>query len=254
VVRGKYFLFFLQGLFMIENPIFERLVLLTGKEGLEKLSNTRVLIFGAGGVGSWAAEALVRSGIGKIGIIDNDTIKTSNINRQIEATTLTIEQPKATTLKKRLLEINPLCEITAWDELFYLENADKFDIKNANYVIDAIDTINHKLDLIETVCNSGVTLFSSMGMALKLDPSYIKKASIWKTDICPLARLVRQGLRKRGFTGDFTAVYSDEQITNNKEQLTNKEGCRRINGSIVTVTASAGFMLASMVVNDVIGC
>jgi len=226
-------------------PIFERLTLLTGDQGLEKLSRTKVLVFGAGGVGSWAAEALVRSGIGKIGIIDNDTICASNVNRQIEATTLTIGQPKATTLKKRLLEINPDCEITAYDELFCLESAEKFDIKNADYVIDAIDTLNHKLDLIETVCYYKVPLFSSMGMALKTDPSKIKISTIWKTDVCPLARHVRQGLRKREFSGDFSVVYSDEQKHENAEES-------RVNGSIVTVTACAGFILASMVVNSVL--
>jgi len=234
---------------MFNNPIFERLVLLTGNEGLEKLSRTKVLVFGAGGVGSWAAEALVRSGIGKIGIIDHDSVNISNINRQVEATSLTLGEPKASALKKRLLEINPECEVTAWDEIFKLESVDKFNIKNTDYVIDAIDTINHKLDLIETVSNEGVTLFSSMGMALKLDPSRIKTASIWKTDVCSLARLVRQGLRKRGFTKDFTVVYSDE--TNECLQK-GVPGQKRVNGSIVTVTAVAGFYLASMVINKII--
>ena len=227
------------------NPIFERLTLLTGEQGLEKLSRTRVLVFGAGGVGSWAAEALVRSGIGKIGIIDNDTICASNINRQIEATTLTIGQPKASTLKKRLLEINPDCEITAYDELFCIESAGNFDIKNADYVIDAIDTLTHKLDLIETVCYNGVTLYSSMGMALKTDPTRIKISTIWKTDVCPLAKHIRQGLRKREFKGDFSVVYSDEQKHENAEN-------NRVNGSIVTVTACAGFILASLVINSVL--
>jgi len=262
------------------HSIFERLSLLTGKEGLEKLLRAKVLVFGAGGVGSWAAEALVRSGIGKIGIIDNDTVCASNINRQVEATTLTIGEPKASTLKKRLLEINPECEIASYNELFCLEKKNLFGIENADYVIDAIDILNHKLDLIETVYNAGVTLFSSMGMAHKVDPSQIKTTSIWKTEGCPLARLVRQGLRKRGFSGDFTAVYSKEQffkeqITENNEQKTfnndqikestdaltmNNRGLindngrcdKKINGSIVTVTAAAGFMLASLVINDVI--
>jgi len=235
------------------NPIFERLALLTGKEKLEKLQNTSVLVFGAGGVGSWAAEALVRSGIRKIGIIDNDTICASNINRQIEATTLTLGQPKASALKKRLLEINPDCEITAYDELFCKENTAKFNIEKADYVIDAIDTINHKLDLIETVYNTNVTLFSSMGMALKFDPLQIKAASIWKTDGCPLARLVRQGLRKRGFNGDFTVVYSSEQIERASEAQQHIQGQKTVNGSIVTVTASAGFLLSSLVIRDIIG-
>ncbi len=246
---------------MIKEQIFQRLALITGDETLEKLKNTRVLIFGAGGVGSWCAEALVRSGIGKIGIVDSDIVCASNINRQVEATTLTIGLPKASTLKKRLLEINPDCEIMAWDELFCRENAHIFSIENADYVIDAIDTIDHKLDLIETVCNSKrtfpaqaagspVTLFSSMGMALRMDPARLKIDSVWKTEGCPLARIVRQGLRKRGFSGDFTVVYSTEQIINNASAA-GEAGQKRVNGSVVTVTASAGLMLASLVLRDI---
>ncbi|GBU28483.1 tRNA threonylcarbamoyladenosine dehydratase [Treponema sp. R8-4-B8] len=242
------------------NPIFERLVLLTGKESLEKLNNTYVLVFGAGGVGSWAAEALVRSGIGKLGIIDNDFVCASNVNRQVEATSLTLGQPKASSLKKRLLEINPKCEITAWDDIFCRENAGNYCIEKSDYVIDAIDSLNHKLDLIELVCNANVTLFSSMGMALKTDPSQIKTASIWKTGNCPLARLVRQGLRKRGFSGDFTAVYSTETpqraadeavLSVNASGNSPYQGRKKVNGSIVTVTASAGLLLASLVINSV---
>ena len=229
----------------MNNPIFERLALLTGNDGLEKLSSAGVHIFGAGGVGSWAAEALVRCGIGKLVIVDNDVICASNINRQLEATTLTLGLPKAETLKKRLLEINPDCKITAWNELFCRKTSGIFGIDNTDYVIDAIDTINHKLDLIEFTLNSGVTLFSSMGMAQKLDPSKIKVSSILKTHGCPLARVVRQGLRKRNFTGDFTVVYSDENIKRGENS--------RINGSAVTVTASAGFMLAGLVLRDVLG-
>jgi len=232
------------------NPIFERLALVIGDEGLEKLANTSVLVFGAGGVGSWAAEALVRSGIGKIGIIDHDSICASNVNRQIEATTLTLGLPKADTLKQRLLEINPNCEITAWNELFCRKKAEIFNIESANYVIDAIDTLNHKIDLIETVCNAKVTLYSSMGMALKMDPSRIKISSIWDTNGCPLARLVRQGLRKRGFSSDFTVVYSNEEPL---RAVPAAPGERPVNGSVVTVTACAGFLLASLVLRDITG-
>jgi len=244
---------------MKKNPVFERLALLTGEEGLEKLAQTRVLIFGLGGVGSWAAEALARSGIGKIVIIDFDTVCASNINRQAQATTLTIGQPKAETLKNRLLEINPDCEIIPRNELFSRENADSFGIENADYVIDAIDSVNNKLDLIETVCKAEVTLFSSMGMALKLDPSRIKTASIWDTHGCPLARLVRQGLRKRGFSSDFTAVYSEEHLPRAGQEPSQpateplppvSAPRKQANGSVVTVTASAGFLLASLVLRD----
>jgi len=223
---------------------FQRLELLIGRENLKKLNKTSVLIFGAGGVGSWTAEALVRSGIGKIGIIDHDIICASNINRQMEATSETLGLPKASALKKRLLEINPQCDITSWDELFCLENAGKFKIEECCYVIDAIDSINHKLDLIEKTCGAGVTLFSSMGMALKTDPSKIKTGAIWKTDVCPLARHVRQGLRKRGFSKDFTVVYSTETPVNKKPNTAN--------GSMVTVTGTAGLLLASLVINDIL--
>jgi len=224
--------------------IFERLSLLVGEDGLKKLNNAHVLIFGLGGVGGWAAEALVRTGIGKIGIIDHDIICETNINRQIEATTLTVGEPKASALKKRLLEINPDCQIISWDELFCIKNAAKFGIEKCDYVIDAIDSLIHKLDLIEITCNNGINLVSSMGMALKKDPSKIKIGSIWKTNACPLARLVRQGLRKRGFTNDFTAVYSTEPAMEKR--------IRTANGSLVTVTASAGLMLASLVINDIL--
>jgi tRNA A37 threonylcarbamoyladenosine dehydratase len=234
------------------NPLFERLALLTGSEGLEKLARTSVLVFGAGGVGSWAAEALVRSGAGKLGIIDHDSICASNVNRQVEATALTVGLPKAQTLKMRLLEINPECQITSWDEFFCRENINVFGIENADYVIDAIDTLNHKLDLIETVCGAGVTLFSSMGMALRMDPSRIKTASIWETQGCPLARLVRQGLRKRRFSGTFTVVYSSEQPLRT-EAPAPAPGEKTVNGSVVTVTASAGFLLASLVLRGVTG-
>jgi tRNA A37 threonylcarbamoyladenosine dehydratase len=248
-----------------DEHLFHRLELITGKEGFEKLKNTNVLVFGLGGVGSWAAEALVRSGIGKIGIIDSDAVCASNVNRQLEATTLSIGQPKAQALKKRLLEINPACVITAHDELFCLENKELFNIESADYVIDAIDSLKHKLDLIETVCNAKVTLFSSMGMALKIDPSMIKTASFWKTTDCPLARLVRQGLRKRGFSSDFTVVYSAEKpvraeyapqatpMSAPSSEPLNTCGVKQINGSVVTVTATAGLYLANLVLRDVTG-
>jgi len=250
-----------------DENIFGRISMLVGNDNFEKLKNTKVLIFGAGGVGSWAAEALARSGIGKIGIIDNDIICPSNINRQIEATSLTLGMPKASCLKARIQEINPECQITSYDIIFSRENENDFGMEKADYVIDAIDTLINKLDLIEKATASNVMLFSSMGMALKLDPSLVKASSIWKTEGCHLARLVRQGLRKRGFKGDFTAVYSNEDAkcispddvscfekTNNTDpdqMQKNVKNKKRVNGSIVTVTAGAGLLLASLVIRDV---
>ncbi|GHV86344.1 tRNA threonylcarbamoyladenosine dehydratase [Spirochaetia bacterium] len=246
-------------------PAFHRLGLLTGSKALAVLEQTRVLIFGLGGVGSWTAEALVRSGIGYITIVDNDTVCVTNINRQIQAVPATVGLPKAAALMQRLLLINPGCQVTAFNQVFSRETAEIFEIEKAHYVIDAIDSLTHKLDLIETVVHP--VLFSSMGMAAKLDPTRLKTADIWDTVGCPLARLVRQGLRKRGFTGHFTAVYSDEQAIRavNAETFcggakclcTNKdtEWCsskKVINGSAVPVTAAAGMILASLVLQDVL--
>jgi tRNA A37 threonylcarbamoyladenosine dehydratase len=270
---------------MTVNPLFQRLSLITGAEALEKLAQTRALIFGVGGVGSWCAEALARSGVGKIGIIDSDTVCVTNVNRQVQATSRTVGLSKVEVLKERLLEINPRCEVSAWGKVFSRESAGSFGIESADYVIDAIDSLSHKLDLIEIACSdacaaAGVTLFSSMGMAQKMDPTRLKTADIWDTQGCPLARLVRQGLRKRGFTGSFTAVYSDEQLPRREEIAiscgSNADGSPRlclcsaagtgsangertewcsskkvINGSAVTVTASAGMILASLVLRDI---
>ena len=229
------------------NPSFQRLSLLTGAEAAEALSRSRVLVFGVGGVGSWAAEALVRSGIGTISLIDSDQVEITNINRQIQATSLSVGQKKAAALASRLKEINPEANITAihrffsCKELGIKETAESFGIVGADYIIDAIDSLESKLDLIEAAAACGVTLFSSMGMARKLNPTLLRTADIWETSSCPLARLVRQGLRKRGFNGNFKVVYSDEQLPHNTEK-----------GSAVFVTASAGMILASLVVQDIL--
>jgi tRNA A37 threonylcarbamoyladenosine dehydratase len=254
----------------ISDPRFQRLSLLTGEEVLEELSRKRVLVFGLGGVGSWCAEALVRSGIGRIDIIDSDLICITNVNRQVEATSRTLGSSKAAALAERLLEINPRCKVTPWKTVFSKENSSAFGIGQADYVIDAIDSLTFKLDLIETAAAAAAALYSSMGMAQKLDPTRLKTADIWETEGCPLARLVRQGLRKRGFTGRFTAVYSSEQLPlqkgipagcgsgvclcpgrNGRGEIPEWCGTKKvINGSSVTVTAAAGMTLASLVLQD----
>jgi tRNA A37 threonylcarbamoyladenosine dehydratase len=260
---------------MTENPQLHRLGLLIGEKALAALESKRVIVFGLGGVGSWAAEALVRSGMGRITIVDSDSICVTNINRQVQALPVTVGLPKAAVLMQRLLDINPRCEVSAFNKVFSRETAAFFDIEHADYVIDAIDSLGHKLDLIELCAGSlqagedpaiGPVLFSSMGMACKLDPTRIKTADIWKSSGCPLARLVRQGLKKRGFTGHFTAVYSDEQLPRTEvETLCGTDQClcsnketewcsskKVINGSIVTVTATAGMILASLVINHAV--
>ena len=234
-------------------PELQRLELLLGKTALAVLEQTRVIVVGLGGVGSWAAEALVRSGLGYITIVDNDIVCLSNINRQIEALPAAVGLPKAEALASRLLEINPRCKVSAFNQKFSLETAHLFEITKADYIIDAIDSFPHKINLIE-LCGAKARLFSSMGMAQKLDPTRIKTADIWSTRGCPLARLVRQELRKRGYKGNFTAVYSDEQLEHNGEiqYETGKNGKKIINGSVVTVTAAAGMVLASLVIQDII--
>jgi tRNA A37 threonylcarbamoyladenosine dehydratase len=258
------------------NPMFQRLALLTGAGVLEALEKTRVIVFGLGGVGGWCAEALARSGVGSIGIVDSDRVCVTNINRQVQATSRAVGLSKAETLKNRLLEINPRCSVTPQERVFCRETAADFNMEAADYCIDAIDSLTCKLDLVEYAAAAGVTLFSSMGMAQKLDPTRIQTASIWDTKGCPLARLVRQGLRKRGFAGNFTAVYSDERLPLHGEIPLScgsaagrclcpagkagtggenaVEWCatkKVINGSAVTVTAAAGMVLASLVIRDV---
>jgi tRNA A37 threonylcarbamoyladenosine dehydratase len=254
------------------NPIFQRLALITGEDALDALSKTNVAVFGLGGVGSWCAEALVRSGIGGITLVDSDTVCVTNINRQVEASIKTIGEFKADVLKTRLLEINPQCTVTALNKVFSRENSGEFDFANYDYIIDAIDSLTYKLDLIEEVATAGKTLFSCMGMAQKLDPLRIRSADIWESFGCPLARLVRAGLRKRNFSGHFTVVYSSERLPRHSEIATacgtplclcpSKNKCgggaqewcsskKIINGSAVTVTATAGMVLASLVLKDV---
>ena len=273
-----------------------RLALLLGKAALTALEQKHVTVIGLGGVGSWAAEALVRSGIGRITIADNDLICPSNINRQVQAMPGAVGLPKAEVLLERLREINPRCKAAAITQIFSKETANLFGLENTDYIIDAIDTLPHKIDLImkgtiNPVPQSPI-LFSCMGMAQKLDPTRIKTADIWNTRNCPLARLVRQELRKRGYTGHFTAVYSDEQ-PKRREEIFFEQGSagkkainnpaassgvcclgkvsdsgfntqdsaasrgvlnpsHTINGSIVTVTAAAGMILASLVIRDIL--
>jgi tRNA A37 threonylcarbamoyladenosine dehydratase len=241
-----------------------------GNTAMDELAAARVIVFGLGGVGSWCAEALVRSGVGNVTIVDNDTVCVTNINRQVQATPKTVGQQKAPSLRDRLLEINPSCKVTALTEVFDAASAENFAIETYNYCIDAIDSLSCKLDLIEICFKKNVKLFSSMGMAQKLDPTRLRSADIWETKGCALARLVRHGLRQRNFAGSFLCVYSEEalprvdgvEVSCGTGRCLCPKGCAEssvdwcaskkvINGSSVTVTASAGFALASLVLQDV---
>ena len=238
--------------------IFQRAELLLGSETMTRMAHLRVIVFGVGGVGSWCAEALVRSGIGKMTIVDSDRVCESNINRQLMATTKTIGQPKVEALRERLLDINPAMEVTALEKVFTQETANDFHFDDYDYVIDAIDSLRDKALLIVMATQSRATLFSSMGAALKLDPSKIKVTEFWRVEGDPLARSLRKRFKADGVfpAKKFLCVYSDEPAQNKKRpDATSQppiadEQSPRVNGSLVHITAIFGLTLASLVIRD----
>ena len=227
-----------------EQEIFQRSELLLGAEAMSRIAEKRVIVFGVGGVGSWCAESLVRSGIKHLTIVDSDVVCTSNINRQLMATTETVGQVKVEVLKERLLSINPSAEITAIHEFFTAETAESFHLDTYDYIIDAIDSLKDKAHLILMSCQTEATFFSSMGAALKLDPTHIKIAEFWKVQGDPLARVLRKKFKHDGQypARKFLCVYSDELIEPKGEGK----------GSLVHITAIFGHMLAGLVVQDAV--
>lgn len=229
------------------NPRFIRTAALFGENAIEKLKNCRVAVFGIGGVGSYVLEGLVRSGIGNIDIFDNDTVKESNINRQIIATEKTLNRKKVEVAKERAIGINPNINIGAYD-IFYMPDT-KLDFSKYDYVIDAIDTVTAKIDLIIKCQEVGVPIISIMGTGNKCDPTRLKLGDIYKTSVCPLARVMRTELKKRGVKS-LTVVWSDEPpIVPNHLAEINQNG-RLSPGSTAFVPATAGLIAASAVIND----
>ena len=228
----------------IEHAIFRRSELLLGDEAMGRIAEKRVIIFGVGGVGSWCAESLVRSGIKHLTIVDSDSVCASNINRQLMATTETVGRVKVEVLRERLLTINPDAEITAIHEFFTAESASKFCLEDYDYIIDAIDSLKDKALLILMACNTDAQFYSSMGAALKLDPTRIKIAEFWKVQGDPLARTLRKRFKHEGQfpARKFQCVYSDELVEPKGEGK----------GSLVHITAIFGFMLAGLVIQDAI--
>ena len=226
----------------MDNPAFHRNELLLGKAGVDALAQTRVILFGVGGVGSWCAEALIRSGVGHLTLVDPDVVCETNMNRQLQATVPNLGRPKVEALKERLLQINPEAKINALQKTYNLESKLSFGLAAYDYVIDAIDTLSHKVSLIALAMESGTTLFSAMGAACKLDPTRIRVASIWDTQSCTLARFVRRRLRRWGAEGDCLCVYSEELLDSREEG---------VHGSMVHMTGAFGFHLAGLVVRDV---
>ena len=228
---------------------FSRTALLLGDEAMSRIAQKRVIIFGVGGVGSWCAESLIRSGICRLTIVDSDRVSVTNINRQLMATTETVGQVKVEALKERLLTINPTAEITALQQVFTAETASSFCLEEYDYIIDAIDSLKDKaaLILLATSLPADKTqFFSSMGAALKLDPTRIRIAEFWKVTGDPLARALRNRFkREKTFPRrKFQCVYSDELLENKKPIDPDDKG----NGTIAHITAIFGFMLAAQVI------
>ncbi len=229
---------------------FSRTELLIGRSAIETLRNSHVIIFGVGGVGGYVVEALTRSGVGAIDVVDNDTVCMSNINRQIIATTSTIGMYKVDVAEKRMLDINPDIRVTK-HRCFYLpETADRFDFSQYDYVVDAIDTVTGKIQIIMQAEEAHVPVISSMGTGNKMNPSELTVADIYETSVCPLARVMRRELKKRGIR-KLKVVYSREQPKEPLVKMT--DGPRRsVPGSTSFVPSTAGLLIASEVVKELI--
>ncbi len=235
---------------------FSRTALLIGEDGIEKLSKARVAVFGVGGVGGFVCEALARSGIGEFDLIDSDTVATSNLNRQIIATQDTIGKYKVDVMKERILSISPNVIVNV-HRCFYLpETAAQFDFSKYDYVVDAVDTVTAKIDIILQAQSCGVPVMSSMGAGNKMDPTKFKVADIYKTDVCPLAKVMRRELKKRGVK-KLKVVYSTEEamkpLGKPAEEPQAGSSRRSTPGSIAFVPSVAGLIIAGEVIKDLIG-
>jgi tRNA A37 threonylcarbamoyladenosine dehydratase len=259
------------------SPSLQRLELLVGAPVLEKLAATRVIVFGLGGVGSWCAEALIRSGIGTLAIVDSDVVSVTNINRQVQAMPSTVGKSKCAELAKRLRAIQPLATITEIPMVFDKTTAGEFDLGKYDYVIDAIDSLSAKVELIIRATQVGAKVYSALGASNKLDPTRIAVASLWDSYNCRLGKFVRKRLRRRGFNGKVTCIYSPEERrpfkiegantaekdpspatpsideNDSNEPLDDEiySSPKQINGSAVHITGTFGFLLAGLVIQDV---
>ena len=263
--------------------IFKRTELLVGNAIMEQLASRRVIIFGVGGVGSWCAESLVRSGVTQLSIVDSDRICVTNVNRQLMATSKTVGKVKVDVLRDRLLEINPKANIVALQKIYCAETKDDFALETYDYIIDAIDSLQNKVLLIQEATRTSATFFSSMGAALKIDTTKIEVAEFWKVRGCPLASALRQRFKRiakeTGGEGQpakkFLCVFSDERLDNKSSTIScgtekclcpkssigngdpallNHEWCSKkaqINGTVAHIPAIFGFTLAGLVMEDI---
>ena len=245
---------------------FARTQLLLGEKAMEKLKNSRVAVFGVGGVGGYSVEALARSGVGAIDIIDDDKVCLTNINRQIIADTKSIGKYKVDVAKERILSINQKCKVTTYRCFYLLENASEFDFSNYDYVIDAVDTVTAKINLVMQANESNVKIISSMGAGNKLDPTAFMVSDIYKTSVCPLAKVMRRELKKRNIK-KLKVVYSKEEalVPEKDESISCSSHCvcppgterkctdrRAIPGSVAFVPSVVGLIIAGEVIKDLI--
>ena len=237
--------------------IFNRAELLLGADTMERLAAIRVIVFGVGGVGSWCAEGLVRSGVRHLTLVDADVVAPTNINRQRMATVSTVGRSKVEALKEMLLDINPEAVIETIHRRYTEETAAEFDLDSYDYVIDAIDSLKDKAALILHAAASKATFFSSMGAACKVDPTHVRVASFWEVRGCPLGFLLRKKLRRAGTLPekDFLCVYDEDLLENRGADTALPEELKfdkvSHNGSLITVTATFGFTLAGLVIQDI---
>lgn len=231
---------------------FERTALLLGDKAIDKLAGARVAVFGVGGVGGYVAEALARSGVGRFDLTDNDMVSESNINRQIIALHSTVGRYKTEVMRERILDINPDAEVLINQCFFLPENAEEFDFLQYSYVVDAVDTITAKIELVMRAKAAGVPIISSMGAGNKLDAAGFRVADIYSTKVCPLAKVMRHELKKRG-VDSLKVVYSEEEPLPPVRQIA--DGARRaLPGSVAFVPSVAGLVIAGEVIKDLIDC
>ncbi len=232
------------------SEVFSRTEMLIGKTALEKLKNSRVAVFGVGGVGGYVAEALVRAGVGVIDLIDNDKVSESNINRQIIALSSTVGQMKTEVMKNRILDINPESKVNTFNLFVLPENIHTFDFTVYDYIVDAIDTVSGKLAIIEKAYSLGIPVISSMGTGNKLDPTKFEITDISKTSVCPLARVMRYELKKRGVK-KLKVLYSKEEPIKS-HAIVDGTGKKAVPGSISFVPSVAGLIIGGEVIKDLI--
>ena len=236
---------------MIEQ--FSRTQMLLGEAAMERLYKAKVAVFGVGGVGGYVVEALARCGIGRLDLCDSDTVSVSNLNRQILATHSTVGMLKVEAARKRIADINPACEVRTYPFFYLPDTADRFDFTEYDYIVDCIDTVTGKLQLVERAVAAGTPIICSMGTGNKLDPAAFQVADISKTSMCPLSRIMRKELKKRGIN-HLKVVYSQEEALTpavDEEEL-KRTGKRQIPGSTAFVPGAAGLIIAGEVVKDLV--